>query len=225
MTDMNDMNFSASTSDVWNAILAMFPNVLEFQFFFIFGMIHNLEMIIMVIFTNKFVPRYLLTTVHVCEIITAVYLFNHLKTEHVKKCFLIVFTRIVAIYSLALYLDSKGWADRLASYRIISEELVNHGLHKGYAFYWNAYNNEVYSNLQLEMAAVGGDAAVLNGEYRWLVDNDRFEASDGETFLILSASENEQYGQFVAPTFGAPKESFIAGDMYVYVWDYDIVTY
>lgn len=55
MTDMNDMNFSASTSDVWNAILAMFPNVLEFQFFFIFGMIHNLEMIIMVIFTNKFV--------------------------------------------------------------------------------------------------------------------------------------------------------------------------
>lgn len=69
------------------------------------------------------------------------------------------------------------------------------------------------------MGIAGIKSDIVNNSWHFYLKDIRTYAT------LLHASENEQYGQFVAPIFGAPKESFIAGDMYVYVWDYDIVTY
>ncbi|MCI6913971.1 MAG: hypothetical protein MR799_00560 [Lachnospiraceae bacterium] len=197
------------------------------QFFFWFGIVHNLEMLILVVFVGKTSARYLLTVIYVCIIISSVFLINHIKEMYWRGLFAIIMTICVITYGGVMLQNSVGWNKKVSQNKEVSEVLVQHGLHKGYASYWNAYNTEIYSDMQLEMVSFGAEvpAYPVNGEFRWLVDNNRFNDDKTKTFLMLTEEENELLENQISTTFGNPSEIFTINNKYVYVWDYDIVTY
>lgn len=104
-----------------------------------------------------------------------------------------------------------------------NQELISHGLTKGYATYWNAYSNEVYSDLQISFGGVSIYENSITPFY-WLVDSDVYEAEDKNTFLLLNKEENDMINYNLSNICGEPIENFIVQGMYVYVFDHDIVS-
>ena len=93
---------------------------------------------------------------------------------------------------------------------------------KGYATYWNAYCNEVYSDFRISFGGINLTESGIE-PHLWLVDSDVYKKEDTHTFLLLTSVENDWYiarGQYF---FEKPIDSFIINDMYVHVFDYDII--
>ena len=199
------------------------------RFFYCFALIHNLEMAIMAILFDHVDDRYYLTSVFVCEIVATVFLFNH-KKECNNKIY--HFTTlgvglIVIIYGIVLVDYSTGWRDELDSKKEMCDVLVSHGLRKGYATYWNACNNEIYSDFRLKIVAMNiiVEGSDPNRQYWWLVDSNRFKPEKVKnSFLLLDKQENEYAKEKIIDIYGLPNETFtLRNDEYfVYVWDYDI---
>lgn len=102
------------------------------------------------------------------------------------------------------------------------QKLVNMGLRKGYASYWKAYSNEVYSDLQLQISGIHiGENGIA--PYYWLVDSEVFHVEDENTFLLLTQEEKDTIGGNIPTLFGEPTEELILDGMYVFVFDYDII--
>ena len=59
--------------------------------------------------------------------------------------------------------------------------------------------------------------------YRWLVDLDIYQAEETDTFLMLNQEEYEMLGKNVSELYGDPVQKFTVHDMYIYVFDYDIM--
>ena len=58
---------------------------------------------------------------------------------------------------LQLGLASRGWIGKVADRRAVAQEMVAHGLNecKGYGTFWNIYPLSIYSDLDLDVAAIG----------------------------------------------------------------------
>ena len=211
------------------------------QLFCIFGLIHNLIMIIMSVCMGKLSVRYLLSSVFVFVIISARYIYVYwIHQESVKQYVwtgLFVMATLIECVGLVKGSISIGWADMLSQEKEFNQELMSRGLTKGYATYWNAYSNEIYSDLQIRYGGVYITETDIKPR-EWLVDNEVFESEDTDTFLLLSAEENAMIGQNLSNICGEPIECFvmnqisICGDeknsfpveeRYVYVFDHDIV--
>lgn len=193
-------------------------------FFYIFGLLHNLIMLVVAIFCGKTEGRYLLTCIFVNIIIASQYVTKHwlrkgdLQKNVVAACFIAA----SFIQCIALLKQSAGWQEIVAGRKAFSQELTKHDLRKGYASYWYAYANEVYSDMELR---IGGIHINENGivPYYWLVDSDVFHAEDENTFLLLTQEEKNVIDGNIQTLFGNPIEEFSVGEMYVYVFDYDII--
>lgn len=192
--------------------------------FFIFGMVHNVIILMMAVLFGKTKSRYLLSSVYVFIIISAHYMMTHWwkpKTLQ-KKLRIMSFIAAAAVQCMVLLHHSSGWAEALREKKEFVHELTDRGLCKGYASYWNAYSNVVYSDLQLRM---GGVQISEDGiwPYRWLVDLDVYQAEETDTFLMLNQEEYEMLGKNVSELYGDPVQKFTVHDMYIYVFDYDIM--
>lgn len=199
----------------------------EVQFFFTFSMIHNLIMFVLAVFFGKMTsPRYWLTTIACFVLVSARYIYVYWLGQKNFQQYIWagLFAIACVIECIGLGMMSAGWADNLAQKKAFNQVLVDHNLTKGYATYWNAYSNEVYSDLQIRYGGVniGGNGI---SPYLWLVDGDVYEPEGGiRSFLLLSEEENQQIGTEINVLFGTPVETFMIDTSYVYVFDHDIAS-
>lgn len=195
----------------------------EVQFFCLFGLIHNIVMIILAIFTGKSEARYLLTSVFVVEIIAARYIYQYWLDGNVVRDTVLVlcFATATFIECVLMVQMSGGWDTTLQAKKSFNQELIDRGLEKGYASYWNAYTNEVYSDLKVKYAGVSLSETAI-ASYKWLVDNDAYEDEQRNTFLLLDEAENQQLQSSIDKICGVPIDNFVLNGMYVYVFDHDL---
>lgn len=217
----------------------------EVLFFFIYGAVHNGIMIVLsVLFGKAMEVRYLLTAIFVTIIISARYIWVYwIHAINMKKVIWSgLFVIAVVVQCSTLSCKSVGWRQRVDEKKRFCQELVDQGLSKGYATYWNAYSNEIYSDMQLKFRGVyieGGAmtwstyltpkfGSVYIGEspcltpYSWLVDSKTYTVEDLKTFLLLSEEENTLMRDKLEYFLGKPIDRFCLYNMYVYVYDHDI---
>lgn len=102
-----------------------------------------------------------------------------------------------------------------------NQEIVSRGLNKGYATYWNAYTNEVYSDLKVRYAGVNLSEISIT-PFRWLVDDDIYKDEGEKTFLLLDESENQLIQSSISTICGEPIDTFTIDGKYIYVFDHDL---
>lgn len=195
-----------------------------------YGVIHNLIMFIMIVFTGKIESnRYILTSVFVCILISSNYIMEcWLKEKNIfRNCILICYSICVCIASGSLLQLSNHWNEKLEAQKVVSQELEKRGLYYGVATYWNAYSNVIYSNCNLKIAGITIEGVNKPIPYRWLVDNKWFDVEKeyDKSFILLTEQENDYFiANNMMTEFGEPIESFgIQDDTVVYVFDYNIM--
>lgn len=195
----------------------------EVQFFFAFGLIHNLIMIILAVFTGKSEARYLLTSVFICILVAARYVYEYWMNGNVVRDTILVFSFTIAtcIECVGLLQSSIGWSSVLQEKKEFNQEIVSRGLNKGYATYWNAYTNEVYSDLKVRYAGVNLSETSIT-PFRWLVDDDVYKDEGEKTFLLLDESENQLIQSSISIICGEPIDTFTIDGKYIYVFDHDL---
>jgi len=195
------------------------------QFLYVFGMIHNLEMIVLSVFFDMTASRYMLTSIFVSCLISARYIYEYwIHQENLGQfVWTSLFVVATVVECMGFLMFSRGWTDVVAEKKSFNQELVSHGLTKGYATYWNAYENEVYSDLQI---SYGGVIIYENSITPWhaLVDSEVFEVENKNTFLLLNEEENNIINNNLVNICGYPIDSFIINGRYVYVFDHDIAS-
>lgn len=195
-----------------------------FQFYFSFSIVHNSIMMIMITFFGKTETRYVFTTVFMFVVISSHYVVKYWIAEKNFRKYIWtgMFFLVAMIQSLCVINLSVGWTNRLKERREISKEIQNHGLTKGYATYWNAYSNQLYSNMQITY----GGTMIFNNSitlYYWLVDDSAFEQSTERTFLMLDRNEIASLDEKIMQRMlKKADEVFNVKNYTVYVFDYDI---
>lgn len=194
------------------------------KIFFWFTVAHNIEMLILTIFFGETYVRYLLTSVIACILLSTRYVYEY----WIRPCGLsnkllpTLFLFATIVQCVNLYRAGSNWRENLNYETMVAQTLINHDLTKGYASYWNAYKYQIYSDNQV---LFGGAYVYGDGlhPYYWLVDSDIFEVEEKNTFLMLDEGQNTEVGDSLEGFFGKPIETFMAGDYYVYVYDYDLM--
>ena len=195
----------------------------EIQFFLVFGLIHNAIMIILAVFTGKGASRYLLTSIFFLVIISAHYVYHYwfASEKNVSSVLVGCFAIAMVVEGTALAQTSAGWVNSLRAKKEFNQTLLSKGLEKGYASYWNAYTNEVYSDLNIHYGGINITESGIT-PFRWLVDDEVYTDENINTFLLLDESEN-QYITLILDTIGDTlTDSFMLDGMYVYVFDHDL---
>ncbi len=193
------------------------------QYFTVFGVLHNFIITtVCVLFGQVNTPRYMLTVVVISIIISARYIYKYWLNDTIIGRLLTLAFCFCAVAEVAMlaYL-SFDWKEKIQSQKSLAQFLEDEGLEKGYATYWNAYNNEVYSDMKIEFGAVN----LVSGEispFYWLVDSDVYEDDSKETFLMLTTAEKESLDFNIISTFGMPIEELNYGDYNILVFDHDI---
>ena len=148
------------------------------------------------------------------------------------RCFLHAIPALVLCY--ALFSHSLFWKVNLSEARLLPDPcgltdfLKEHGLTHGYAEFWNAHKNTVLSDGMVEVCGVIiGEGRI--DPYLWLT-NEQYYREDyysGPTFLILTADEAQLFDASggAAGLYGKPKEYLQYQDQYIYVYDYNIISY
>ena len=202
-------------------------------------MIHNIEMCIFTTCFNFTLYYHILSSVILTIFISARYIYVYWikgSKGHIGRILAFLFLIAAVIESCALFEQSEGWKDKLAQREKISQELLKHDLHKGYANFWAAYSNEIYSNGNIKIAGVKIYPERLR-EYTWLVDNDRYIEENQKTFIMLTDSEYSNVSERILYGYDGPIEEFtienvpytsdsegdIVTDMHVLVYGDDYV--
>lgn len=189
----------------------------EGKFYLIYAFWHNLILLTVIICCGKLHERWILTVILVDIIISARYIYRNWILAKDLSRFFWTCSFVLAAFIEMLYMieRSDGWKEQYTNERNVAEQLLERGLTKGYASFWNAFSTEVYSDGQIEFAEAHINEGKIVSSY-WLVDNSRFEIIDGPTFLMLSEDEYETFGESILGTFGEEKEMFIIEDAYMY---------
>ncbi|MCR4657360.1 MAG: hypothetical protein K5770_14220 [Lachnospiraceae bacterium] len=206
----------------------------ETKFLFVYGIFHNICLFSSCVLLGKTTNRYFLSSVFIFDLISVSYIMNHWKDHKnlFKAIAVALYSFIIIIYCVPFLSQSEDWDIVLKEKKEFCRTLADHGLHKGYATFWNAYSNEIYSDLKLEFAAINYDQQYdkyypmsLDGQYWWLVDSSRFypDHEADNTFILLTEEQNESAVKGdLLKAFGPSIEDFQIDNMYVYVYDYDI---
>lgn len=196
------------------------------QFFFYYAFVHNIIMLIMSVFLGKTnSSRYLLTMIFTLIMISARYIYEYwIKSKNIDKFLwtglFLVATTVEIVGACA---SCTGWAEIVQQKRDFNQKILDHGLTKGYATYWNAYSNEVYSDEQIQYAGFYLEGKNRIKAHAWLVDNDCYQTKkDQKTFLMLAEEEKVTYEALLYENFGQPYEIFANQNFTVYCYNYDI---
>ena len=193
------------------------------QMFYIFGVVHNAIMMVMIVFCGLTYVRYTMTTLFVWIIISARYIWAWWiePGKLTGKGLAALFAVAALVECIVLVPASAGWNKAVADRKEFNQSLVDRGLTKGYTTYWHAYNNEVYSDLQIEYGAVdvGSDSVT---PFKWLVDDRAYEPAGGKSFLMLGTQENEAIRNNLDAMFGRNEDYFILNGHHIYQYSHDI---
>lgn len=194
------------------------------RFFFWYGMMHNMIMLIVAVLMGKAENSWhLLTAVFVFIVISSRYIFTYWISQINFRKFVWTGLFVIAtiVYCIPMLQNSVGWNEKLADQKQISQKLLDRGMTKGYASYWNAYKNEVYSDLQIRFGAISIGENTIS-PFKWLVDNQAFAPEDTDTFLLLTDEENQQIIENLENLIAQAVDYFVVNKMHVYIFDFDI---
>ena len=102
-------------------------------------------------------------------------------------------------------------------------KLLATGAHKGYASFWKAYKNEVYSDLAIRFGAIYFERDRIEPNL-CLVDSTVFDFTSNEPTFLLLSDDQLHYVQkdSFKEEYGAPKQILPLGGLTAYIYDYDI---
>lgn len=205
-------------------------------YFFYFVLIHNAIIFVFSALMDFTSYYHVLGNVMLFGILSARYIYAYWISNvdiRVGIFWGALFFVAVCISSLGLINNSSGWRETLEKREKISNELIARDLHKGYATFWTAYSNEIYSNAQIKYCGVKIAAERLQ-KYSWLVDSDRYFLDDEKTFVMLTKEEMEGINDRILYGYSVPVDEFVIEDVlftsneeeyntdvYVFVYDHD----
>ncbi len=196
------------------------------KFFYVFALVHNIEMFFIIIFFDKTANNYYwIPSVYIFLFVSAYYIMKHgIICSERRLLYGCAFMAAAFVMTVQLGLSCRGWIGKVAEMRSLPDKMIEYGLdaYKGYGTYWNMYSTEMYSDLKLETAAIGEGIAVALRPYEWLVDANRFIPEDRGSYILLNFNENKEIGSELEGVFGECEAKYIIGENYIYVWDYDI---
>lgn len=191
---------------------------------FWFMIVHNMIMIIMAVLFDKVTTRYIYTSIFCTTLVSSRYIMKYfIKQINYRKFIWIgLFGFVIMFESITLLSYSRGWRTEVMQKREITAELQKRGLNKGYATYWNAYNNQIYSDSHIIFGGIYLQEDAVT-PMLWLVDGKVFEKEEKNSFLLLTQSENENLSKEVSSKIHDNAIDIYANDKYVvYIYDYDI---
>lgn len=198
------------------------------QFYYWFSMVHNVILVFCIVFLGKQELRYLFTTVFTLVIISSHYIMKYwIGQMNFRKNIWVGLFVIAALFeNICLANYSVNWTESLDEKRKLVDILKQEGLTKGYASYWNAYGNQLYSNLDITFGGVSITTQIIPSD--WLVDSEVYQASADRTFLLIADDEDEKNPLLNKQELLQEKISNIADDEIhtykytIYIFDYDI---
>lgn len=194
------------------------------KFMFTFAMIHNLALIMSIILLGVGEPggRYLLSSTVMFIIVSSRYIYIYwIKSiSNIRYVWILLFSLATIIEALSLFSSTRGWRNKLRDEKQLSYELLSRDLHKGYASYWNAYNNEVFSDCKISFCGIDLENKWVT-PYYWLCDTDVYYDAADKSFIILDEKEDGWAGRLYE-IFGEPIDLFEMNDLHIYVYDYDV---
>lgn len=210
------------------------------KIYFVFTIMHNAELLIVILLGNMLQPRYLLSSVFLLLIVSANYFYKKLMVLNniwIQNITVIIFLLVTAYFCRDVLKLTYGWQDKYYAEKDLAQQLVDNGITKGYSSFWLGYPNEVYSNGELTFGGVDIADASFMKQYS-NCDNSCYEYKDGKCCLILSAEEYETlvglHGMSFMNTFvGEPidvlafsspyyKDLYKTGGLVVYIFENDI---
>lgn len=169
--------------------------------------------------------RYFFKPLFFLYILSGYYIYTYI----FQKGFL---SKIVAIVSIAIFSLPYAVAGipNILNYPKLHNEqlgLVNYlkgnGLKHGYATFWNAGNNMVLSNFDIEIGGVLLQEYIV--PYRWLSSDISYDPDSytGESFLMLTDAEAEVFeNQIGFAVLGDPSQILSYDGFKIYVYPYNI---
>lgn len=214
------------------------------QYVYVYVLGHNIIFFLCGVFFDFVLTYHLISSVVLFALMSSRYIYRYwICQENPIRgwAWRILFTIATVIECVCLCSNVTDWKDRLNEKRIIANTLLEHGLTKGYATFWNAYITDLYSNDNIEFGAVTPVENHLQ-EYWWLVDSKVFEDEDSKSFVMLTDEELSSEGyNFDTIRYGyeLPIEEFIipnvlcysdvrgeyVTNMNVYVYEHDYSKY
>lgn len=171
------------------------------------------------------VERYFFKPLFFLYILSGYYIYTYI----FQKGFL---SKIVAIVSIAIFSLPYAVAGipTILNYPKLHNEqlgLVNYlkgnGLKHGYATFWNAGNNMVLSNFDIEIGGVLLQEYIV--PYRWLSSDISYDPDSytGESFLMLTDAEAEVFEKQIGfAVLGDPSQILSYDGFKIYVYPYNI---
>lgn len=197
------------------------------RYFLLYTAVHVSEMLILYVFLGKNeYQRYLLSSVVALTVVSGRYIYEYwIRASELRKtAWTTLFGLAILIEILGMVSLSAGWRGKLVAEKDYCRQIESFGASKGYATYWNAYNNTIFSDGKLEMGAV-----IIRKNrilpYRWLVDNKVFDEKADKTFLLVTEEENENVKEQLGKQLPDPIETHMVNNSFVYLFDCDIVAY
>lgn len=193
------------------------------RLFFYYGVAHNFILAVLGIFFSKNETRYVLSSIFVCIIVSARYIMKYWlsNTARDRLIWISMWSCAVLISCIGMYKTSENWKSSLAEKKAVSEKLLAHDLHKGYATYWNAYSNSIYSDLEVEFYAIKQVKNTIKPQY-FLVDRNAYDRVSEKSFIMLSSGEYAQFEGMLG-VFGTTIDQFSVNDYQILVYDHDVL--
>ena len=195
------------------------------KFFFYFTLVHNAIMLIMSVFLGFYTTSYyMITSIYACMILSGRYIYVYWIEQKgiARYAWIMLFGLAVILQGAGLVSGCRGWKEKLAEAEALPQELAAMGLTKGYADYWDAYKNEVYSDFKTTYCAVEiSDANVR--PYYFLNDASIYEPSEGKSFFLLGEKDFGRM-EMILQKFGETEQLLDRGKYKVLIYDHDIAT-
>ncbi len=190
------------------------------QFVYFYSVIHNLLMLLCGVFFNFVIKYHMTSSVVLFVIVSARYIYVYwINQENQVRAYawIILFVLASLVECVGFLTPVRGWRAKLTEKEKVATVLEEHGLTKGYATFWNAYANQLYSDGAVRFGAVTVEQTRLQ-EYWWLVDNKVYQPEETKSFIMLSDEELSGEYDYNTILYGyeAPIEEFVIEGAHCY---------
>lgn len=164
------------------------------------------------------------STIRLLLIILCGYFLNkYVLTKNImgRHLVIIALSLCVLLFAIPRNAPITHYADIMNEKREITNFLKAENLDYGYATFWNANKNMVLSNFDVKIGGVFLDKLI--NPFLWL-SSEKFynpDSHEGDTFLMLTAAEAEQFSENTA-YLGTPERTIEHAGYVIYVYDYNI---
>lgn len=169
--------------------------------------------------------RYLFRPIVFMWMLASYYIYTYILPKGFMPKLLVI--AALAVFSLPNMLSTlpqvKNYPEAREAQLGLVQFLEEHEQTHGYATFWNAGNNMVLSDFEVEIGGV-----LLNQTiepHYWLSSDNSYDPDlyEGESFLLLTESENAQYANSHGMNvLGKPKEVLSYSGYVIYVYPYNI---